>query len=102
EAGRALGLDDRSFAGPAGVLREDRSLHPHKGRNHIKGLARLLTDPMQRTGAAGADRGLGPDHLLPPRQMLGKRADVAQRWPAGAIPLALGPALIVGGRWRRG
>src|SRR4051794_28784684 len=81
EAGRALGLDDRSFAGPAGVLREDRSLHPHKGRNHIKGLARLLADPMERPGAAGADRDLRLDHLLALRQMLGKRADIAQRWP---------------------
>src|SRR4051812_21258352 len=65
-------------------------------------LARLRPDPMQCAGAAGADRGLGLDHLLAARQMLGKRADVAQRRPAGAIHLALGPALIVGGRWRRG
>ena len=100
QAGRALGLDDRSLTGPAGVLREDRSLHPHEGRDHVESLARLLTDPMQRTGAAGADRGLGLDHLLAPRQVLGKRADVAHRRPAGD-PLALGPALIVGGRWRR-
>src|SRR3954469_16511604 len=42
QAGRALGLDDRSLAGPASVLREDRSLHPHKGRDHVESLARLL------------------------------------------------------------
>jgi len=101
-AGRALGLDDRSLTGPAGVLREDRSLHPHKGRDHVESLAGLLANPMQRPGAAGADRGLGLDHLLAPRQMLGKRADVAHRWPAGAIPLALGHGIIVGGRCRRG
>ena len=86
--------------GPASVLREDRSLHPHKGWDHVESLARLRPDPMERTGAAGADRGLGLDHLLAPRQVLGKRADVAHRRPAGAIHLAL--ALIVGGRWRRG
>src|SRR5215212_4120912 len=28
QAGRALGLDDRSLAGPAGVLRDDDPLHP--------------------------------------------------------------------------
>src|SRR3954464_8080613 len=42
--------------------------------------SRLLDDPMERTGAAGADRGLGLDHLLAPRQVLGKSTDVAQRW----------------------
>ena len=67
QAGRALGLDDCSLTGPAGVLREDRSLHSHEGRDHVESLARLLTDPMQRAGAAGADRGLGLDHLLAPR-----------------------------------
>src|SRR4051812_39608099 len=102
QARRALGLDDRSLTGPAGVLREDRSLHPHKGWDHIESFARLLADPMQRTRAAGADRGLGLDYLLAPRQMLGKRTDVAQRRPAGSLQLALGPVIIVGGRWRRG
>src|SRR3712207_8955573 len=63
------------------VLREDRSLHPHSGRDHVESLARLLANPMERAGAAGANRGLGLDHLLAPRQMLGKRTDVAQRWP---------------------
>src|SRR3954451_146353 len=53
--------------------------------------SRLLADPMERTGAAGADRGLGLDHLLAPRQVLGKRADVAQRWPAGLLQLASAP-----------
>src|SRR6185312_11921711 len=43
EAGRALGLDDRSFAGPASILRDDRSLHPHEGRDHVESLAGLLT-----------------------------------------------------------
>src|SRR5215210_1536965 len=102
EAGRALGLDDRSLAGSAGVLREDRSPHPHKGWDHIESLARLRSNPMERTGAAGADRSLGFNHLLAPWQMLGKRADVAHRWPAGSLQLALGHALIVGGQWRRG
>src|SRR4051794_8519651 len=53
QAGRALGLDDRSLTGPAGVLREDRSLHPHRGRDHVESLARLLANPMERSGAAG-------------------------------------------------
>src|SRR4051794_19385327 len=102
QARRALGLDDRSLAGPAGVLREDRSLHPHKGRDHVESLARLLANPMERTEAAGADCGLGLDHLLAPRQMLGKSTDIAHRRPARSIHLALSHALIVGGRWRRG
>src|SRR3954454_13622746 len=60
--------------------------------------ASRVSAPMQHTGAAGADRGLGLDHLLAPRQMLGKRTDIAQRWPAGPLQLALGHTFIVGGR----
>src|SRR4051812_39885804 len=52
--------------------------------------------------APRADRGLGLDHLFAPRQVLGKRADVAYRRPAGSIHLALGHGIIVGGPWRRG
>src|SRR5215210_1734038 len=48
QAGRALGLDDRSFAGSAGVLRDDGPLHPHRGRDHIKGLARLRPNAVKR------------------------------------------------------
>src|SRR5215207_4983517 len=77
-------------------------LHPHRGWDHVESLARLLADPMERTEAAGADRGLGFNHLLAPRQVLGKRADVANRRPAGSIHRALGPGIIVGGRGRRG
>src|SRR3954467_6959804 len=90
------------ITGPARVLREDRSLHPHRGRDHVESLARLLANPMERTGAAGADRGLGLNHLLAARQMLGKSTDIAYRRPARSIHLALSHALIVGGRWRRG
>src|SRR5215213_3133477 len=63
---------------------EDGPFHPHRGRDHIKGLARLLADPMERTEAAGADRGLGLNHLLAARQVLGKRANVAHCRPAGS------------------
>ncbi len=71
------------LAAAAGVLRSHGPQHPDVSRHAVQRLEHVLPDPMQTTCAAGTLAAGRLDHLLHPRQVLGKVADVAAGLASG-------------------
>ena len=72
-------LGDALLAYAAGVLRPHGDDDPKLRRNDVEPLGAVLADAHHLAATAPTVGVLGLDHLLDPRQMLGKMADVALR-----------------------
>ena len=94
QPGRRGGLHHPILTGAAGVLGPTDHQKPDLGRHNVEALGHVLTDPMQRSRAAGAHRALDIHDGLNPRQVGGQRTPVHPT-PGGAGRL-LGRCALLG------
>jgi len=69
QPGRRGRLHNDIFAGATGVFGPAHDQHPELGRHDVEPLGDILADPVQRSGAAGADHARHVDYRFNPGQM---------------------------------
>ena len=87
QPGRRGRLHHDVLARPAGIAGPADHHDLDLGRHDVEPFGDVLTDPVQRAGATGADPALDVDHALDPRQMSRQGAAVgpALRDPGGLL-----------------
>ncbi len=88
-----MGLHDRARAAAASVFRAARDQHAQLRRDHAQPLADVLADSGHLAAAARAQRALGLDDPLHPRQMGRQVTAVAPARTGGLVRTALDDSL---------